>query len=87
MTRTLRKSASIWLVASRSESHLLVATAMRDGPDTDELVAVETSTVVEVIADAVLLTTVVLGAGAAVEIGVCGVRTWTGTGTYGRGRN
>ena len=80
MGRTLRSSAPIWLVTSRSESHLLVGTAVPGDPEMDELVVVETSIVVDVAADAVLLTTVVLGPGAAVEIGAAGVELELGLG-------
>jgi hypothetical protein len=59
-------------MTSRRESHLLVVVALRDDPETDELVAVETWTVVEVTADAVLLTIVVPAAGVAVELEAAG---------------
>jgi hypothetical protein len=68
MGRTSRSSPPIQSMTSRMESHLLVVLALRDDPETDELVAVETWTVVEVKTDAVLLTTVVLAVGAAVEL-------------------
>lgn len=61
----------MWPETSRSESHLLVVTVLLDDPDTDELVARMTSTVVTVTGDSVLLTAVVLAPGAAVE-GVVG---------------
>jgi hypothetical protein len=71
MSRTLNSSVPMWPETSRSESHLLVVTVLPDDPNTDELVAVATSMAVDVTGDSVLLTTVVLAPGAAVE-GVVG---------------
>ena len=78
--RTLRSNPSIYLGASRSESHLLVVTILRDDPDTDKAVAVATSRVVDVTGDAVLLTTVVLTAGAAAQSRVAGFELTLGVG-------
>jgi len=81
----LRSSPSIYPAPSRSESHLLVVTILRDDPDTDKAVAVATSRVVDVTGDAVLLTTVVLAAGATVQSRVAGFKLALGVGLVAGG--
>lgn len=59
-------------MTSKRESHLLVVLALRSDPETDELIAVEIRTVVEVSAGAVLLITVALAVGDAVGFEAAG---------------
>jgi hypothetical protein len=54
MSRTLNSSAPMWPETSRSESHLLVVTALPDDPNTDELVAVAISIAVDVTGGSVI---------------------------------